>query len=34
MIKEVIDKNINNHYDVAAEIIGISEVILVEFLNR
>lgn len=33
MIKEAIERNINNHYDVASEKIGINELILKEFVN-
>jgi hypothetical protein len=33
MLKEVIEKNINNNYKIASAEIGISELILKEFLN-
>lgn len=33
MIKEAIEKNINNHYDIASEKIGINELILKEFVK-
>lgn len=33
MLKEAIEKNINNHYDVASEKIGINELILKEFVK-
>ncbi len=33
MLKEVIEKTINNHYDIASLQIGISEIILKEFLK-
>lgn len=33
MLKEAIENNINNHYDVASNEIGISELILKEFIN-
>lgn len=33
MLKEVIEKNINNNYKIASAEIGISELILKEFLS-
>ena len=33
MLKEVIEKTRNNHYDIASLQIGISEIILKEFLK-
>lgn len=33
MLKEVIEKTINNHYDIASLQIGLSEIILKEFLK-
>ena len=33
MLKEVIEKTINSHYDIASLKIGISEIILKEFIK-
>lgn len=33
MLKEAIEKNINNHYDIASEKIGINDLILKEFVQ-